>query len=172
MGAASKGIIQRGYQHNATVYKAPYAKNPFDSVTDDELNEYKKTVEKKRQGDYTDTDFSESEALSSLQISEKNKIQPMSPTNQSEPEDTVAEHQVLRIETKQVPKPSQPEVVLSDGEHVQNGDHSDTHMSTFSHSSKEDVSTEGSPKKDKKKKKGLRTPSFLKKKKDKKRIEA
>lgn len=172
MGAASKGIIQRGYQHNATVYKAPYAKNPFDSVTNDELNEYKKTVEKKRQGDYTDTDFSESEALSSLQISEKNKIQPMSPTNQSEPEDTVAEHQVLRIETKQVPKPSQPEVVLSDGEHVQNGDHSDTHMSTFSHSSKEDVSTEGSPKKDKKKKKGLRTPSFLKKKKDKKRIEA
>lgn len=172
MGAASKGIIQRGYQHNATVYKAPYAKNPFDSVTDDELNEYKKTVEKKRQGDNTDTDFSESEALSSLQISEKNKIQPMSIPNQSEQENTATEHQVLRIETKQVPKPSQPEVVLSDGEHVQNGDHSDTHMSTFSHSSKEDVSTEGSPKKDKKKKKGLRTPSFLKKKKDKKRIEA
>lgn len=51
MGAASKGIIQRGYQHNATVYKAPYAKNPFDCVTDDELNEYKKTVERKRHGD-------------------------------------------------------------------------------------------------------------------------
>uniref|UniRef100_A0A1Q3FXL8 Putative cytoskeletal protein adducin n=1 Tax=Culex tarsalis TaxID=7177 RepID=A0A1Q3FXL8_CULTA len=115
MGAASKGIIQRGYQHNATVYKAPYAKNPFDSVTDDELNEYKKTVEKKRHGDYTDTDFSESEALSSLQISDKPKNQPMSPPSQSEPEtDTAAEHQVLRIETKQVPKPSQPEVVLSD----------------------------------------------------------
>ncbi|XP_058820590.1 protein hu-li tai shao isoform X2 [Topomyia yanbarensis] len=173
MGAASKGIIQRGYQHNATVYKAPYAKNPFDSVTDDELNEYKKTVEKKRQGDYTDTDFSESEALSSLQISEtKVKNKSVCPPNPSDPEDTATEHQVLRIETKQVPKPSQPEVVLSDGEHVQNGDHSDTHMSTFSHSSKEDVSTEGSPKKDKKKKKGLRTPSFLKKKKDKKRIEA
>lgn len=51
MGAASKGIIQRGYQHNATVYKAPYAKNPFDCVTDDELNDYKKTVERKRHGD-------------------------------------------------------------------------------------------------------------------------
>lgn len=51
MGAASKGIIQRGYQHNATVYKTPYAKNPFDSVTDDELKEYKRTVEKKRAGD-------------------------------------------------------------------------------------------------------------------------
>lgn len=87
------------------------------------------------------------------------------------------------------------------GEHVQNGDHSDAHVSTFSHSSKEvndnanylvclqihvvkwqseftvclvlfvkqDISTEGSPKKDKKKKKGLRTPSFLKKKKEKKK---
>lgn len=51
MGAASKGIIQRGYQHNATVYKAPYAKNPFDCVTDDEINDYKKTVERKRHGD-------------------------------------------------------------------------------------------------------------------------
>lgn len=51
MGAASKGIIQRGYQHNATVYKAPYAKNPFDCITDDELNDYKKTVERKRHGD-------------------------------------------------------------------------------------------------------------------------
>lgn len=50
MGAASKGIIQRGYQHNATVYKTPYAKNPFDSVTDDELKEYKRTVEQKRAG--------------------------------------------------------------------------------------------------------------------------
>lgn len=51
MGAASKGIIQRGHQHNATVYKAPYAKNPFDAVTDDEINEYKRTVEKKARGD-------------------------------------------------------------------------------------------------------------------------
>lgn len=34
---------------------------------------------------------------------------------------------------------------------------------------KQDISTEGSPKKDKKKKKGLRTPSFLKKKKEKKK---
>lgn len=96
MGAASKGIIQRGYQHNATVYKAPYAKNPFDSVTDDELNDYKKTIERKRHGDCeyicrhsiqmsmlnfvvnfipdTDTDFSESEGLSSLQISAPAKL--------------------------------------------------------------------------------------------------
>lgn len=51
VGAASKGIIQRGYQHNATVYKSPYAKNPFDCVTDEELDEYKKVVEKKTKGE-------------------------------------------------------------------------------------------------------------------------
>ncbi|XP_058982169.1 protein hu-li tai shao isoform X5 [Musca domestica] len=205
MGAASKGIIQRGFQHNATVYKAPYAKNPFDNVTDDELNEYKRTVERKKKsihGEYTDTDFSESEALSSLQTSGAQQQTKQNTTtttttaavSQSEPED-VSEHQVMRIETQQAPVPSQPEVVLSDatlsfingershtatnrkpptgrGENVQNGDHSEAHLSTFSHSSKEDISTDGSPKKDKKKKKGLRTPSFLKKKKEKKKAEA
>ncbi|XP_075166052.1 adducin 1-like protein hts isoform X2 [Haematobia irritans] len=207
MGAASKGIIQRGFQHNATVYKAPYAKNPFDNVTDDELNEYKRTVERKKKsihGEYTDTDFSESEALSSLQTSGAQQQTKQNTTtttttaavSQSEPED-ISEHRVMRIETQQAPVPSQPEVVLSDatlsfingershtatnrkpptgrGENVQNGDHSEAHLSTFSHSSKEfqDISTDGSPKKDKKKKKGLRTPSFLKKKKEKKKAEA
>lgn len=51
VGAASKGIIQRGYQHNAMVYKTPYAKNPFDAVTDEELDEYKKVVERKAKGE-------------------------------------------------------------------------------------------------------------------------
>lgn len=86
MGAASKGIIQRGYQHNATMYKSPYAKNPFDCVTDEELDEYKKVVEKKTKSDCKrfyknyntpfalsrcvadDTDYSESEGLSSAQL--------------------------------------------------------------------------------------------------------
>lgn len=51
VGAASKGIIQRGFQHNAMVYKTPYAKNPFDAVTDQELDQYKKDVERKQKGD-------------------------------------------------------------------------------------------------------------------------
>lgn len=51
VGAASKGIIQRGFQHNAMVYKTPYAKNPFDTVTDEELEEYKKVVERKQKGE-------------------------------------------------------------------------------------------------------------------------
>ena len=50
VGAASKGIIQRGYQHNATVYKTPYAKNPFDQVTDEDLEEYKRFVDQKSRG--------------------------------------------------------------------------------------------------------------------------
>ncbi|XP_048526682.1 protein hu-li tai shao isoform X2 [Dendroctonus ponderosae] len=192
MGAASKGIIQRGHQHNATVYKSPYAKNPFDCITDEELDDYKKVVEKKAKGDY-DTDYSESEGLSSAQINKRlDNLQLRSPTSVTSEteEESRDEPQILRIETTTAPKPSQPEVVLSDvekspveqflraervsvnsykSENTVNGDQSDAHMSTLSQSSKEDRSiSEGSPKKDKKKKKGLRTPSFLKKKKEKK----
>ncbi|XP_063986295.1 protein hu-li tai shao isoform X8 [Diachasmimorpha longicaudata] len=183
VGAASKGIIQRGFQHNAMVYKTPYAKNPFDAVTDQELDQYKKEVARKTKGDPYDESQSESEALSSFNISRathesstaKSPIQsPVSVTSETE-EESRDEPRVLRIEKKKVPAPSQPEVVLSDGENTVNGDHSDAHHSTFSHSSKEgsmsqDVSvSEESPKKEKKKKKGLRTPSFLKKKKEKKK---
>ena len=46
IGAASKGIIQRDFQHHATVFKSPYAKNPFDSVSNDELEEYKRIIDR------------------------------------------------------------------------------------------------------------------------------
>ncbi|XP_046743051.1 protein hu-li tai shao isoform X2 [Diprion similis] len=122
VGAASKGIIQRGFQHNAMVYKTPYAKNPFDAVTDQELDQYKKDVERKQKGDPYDESQSESEALSSFNVSRathesstaKSPIQsPVSVTSETE-EESRDEPRVLRIETKQVPAPSQPEVVLSD----------------------------------------------------------
>ncbi|CAH2241643.1 jg3046 [Pararge aegeria aegeria] len=107
MGAASKGIIQRGYQHNATMYSAPYARNPFDHVTDNEIDDYRRTVERKQRPDY-DTDISESEAVSAAQVTSPN-------TAPSDTEDESRDEQrVLRIETKQVPVRSQPEVVLSD----------------------------------------------------------
>ena len=51
VGAASKGIIQRDFQHNATVYKSPYAKNPFDAVSNEELEEYKRIINTKTQRD-------------------------------------------------------------------------------------------------------------------------
>ncbi|KAK0168732.1 hypothetical protein PV327_002503 [Microctonus hyperodae] len=123
VGAASKGIIQRGFQHNAMVYKTPYAKNPFDAVTDQELDQYKKEVERKTKGDPYDESQSESEALSSFNISRathesstaKSPIQsPISITSETE-EESRDEPRVLRIEKKHVPAPSQAEVVLSDG---------------------------------------------------------
>merc|ERR1719228_1328327 len=55
VGAASKGIIQRDFQHHATVFKSPYAKNPFDSVSNEELEEYKRIIDKKSKGESTPT---------------------------------------------------------------------------------------------------------------------
>ena len=51
IGAASKGIIQKEYQHNAKVYKSAYEKNPFDNVTDAELEEYRRYVQRKQNGE-------------------------------------------------------------------------------------------------------------------------
>lgn len=51
VGAASKGIIQRDHQHNVKVYKSPYAKNPFDNISDLELEEYKRVVARKQRGE-------------------------------------------------------------------------------------------------------------------------
>lgn len=54
VGAASKGIIQREYQHNAMVYKSAYSRNPFDNVTAEELDEYKRYVARKQAGEPVD----------------------------------------------------------------------------------------------------------------------
>ncbi|XP_069139750.1 alpha-adducin-like isoform X5 [Argopecten irradians] len=45
IGAASKGIIQRDQQHNAQVYKSQYQANPFESMTEDEIERYKIEVQ-------------------------------------------------------------------------------------------------------------------------------
>ncbi|XP_068236651.1 protein hu-li tai shao isoform X3 [Palaemon carinicauda] len=209
VGAASKGIIQRDFQHNAVVYKTPYAKNPFDCITDKELDEYRDLVERKQRGDPIEEIEIEKMNImperatvdvvdDSMQDSTLNTTSPTSPASDQE----ASSARVLKVETKQAPRASKAQsVVLSDdedgvkerepspslersksafykseGETVANGDDTEAHHSTFSHSSKE-----GSPTKDtsltddsiskdkKKKKKGLRTPSFLKKKKDKKK---
>lgn len=115
VGAASKGIIQRGYQHNATVYKSPYAKNPFDCVTDEELDEYKKVVEKKTKGEckfsynfcfevfddlflfyvLDDTDYSESESAQiSKHLDSLNIRSPTSITSETEEESKDGKNQV------------------------------------------------------------------------------
>ncbi|CAB3375981.1 Hypothetical predicted protein [Cloeon dipterum] len=144
VGAASKGIIQRGFQHNAMVYKTPYAKNPFDQISDAEIEKYKRDVERKQRGESCDEDASESEPLSALDSKGRRLRSPTSPLSPA----------------------SETEEESRDGENTVNGD--DANQSTFSEGSPTKDMSEESPKKDKKKKKGLRTPSFLKKKQKKK----
>ena len=47
IGAASKGIIQRDQQHNVQVYKTQYAANPFENMSEEEIERYKYDVEHK-----------------------------------------------------------------------------------------------------------------------------
>jgi len=132
VGAASKGIIQRDFQHHATVFKSPYAKNPFDSVSTEELEEYKRIIDRKNKGDAS------------------------TPTSPVLEEDTVGdttdpgEHTAYEEET--------------DGNRTFSEGEGDTSRAT-------DPDSAMSPKKEKKKK-GLRTPSFLKKKKKDKKEKA
>jgi len=127
VGAASKGIIQRDYQHHATVYKSPYAKNPFDNISAEELQEYKRIIDSKNRNDQGG--------------------------------DMVVNNDVSTLENTTV------------GDHTFNGGEATDGNATFSEGEGDtskatdtDLSAM-SPKKEKKKKSGLRTPSFLKKKK-------
>lgn len=47
VGAASRGIIQRDHQGGAQVFKTYYAPNPFDNVTEEDVEEYKAEIQKK-----------------------------------------------------------------------------------------------------------------------------
>uniref|UniRef100_A0A5S6QGI3 Class II aldolase/adducin N-terminal domain-containing protein n=1 Tax=Trichuris muris TaxID=70415 RepID=A0A5S6QGI3_TRIMR len=47
IGAASKGIIEREFRHNAQIYQQLYQPNPFSSETDEDIKAYLKAVEKK-----------------------------------------------------------------------------------------------------------------------------
>jgi len=40
VGAASRGVIQRGHENEAAVFKTYYAPNPFDSVTEEDVEQY------------------------------------------------------------------------------------------------------------------------------------
>ncbi|XP_043224582.1 protein hu-li tai shao-like isoform X2 [Amphibalanus amphitrite] len=253
VGAASKGIIQRNYQHNATVYKTPYAKNPFDQVTDEDLEEYKRFVDQKSRGasveaevpapvteapqhaervqlpsDGEEADVSRSSAPGDVSAApapapaaaaaaatagrvdsppfspsdheegepesprsagrpgSQPPVSPVSPAGTGSPASPrglagthfpmpLAENPrvkpvpPVRAPTAPAPAPA-PRSGTAQRDLTANGDETDTgHMSTVSHTDQEDISTSEASKKDKKKKKGLRTPSFLKKKKDKKK---
>jgi len=154
VGAASKGIIQRDYQHHATVFKSPYAKNPFDNISEEELAEYKRIIDSKNNrneqgGDEVVNDVSTLEnttgEVTSPPVDPASVLSPTSPT-------TDTEHTTVGDHTFNGGEATDGNATFSEGE----GDTSkatDTDLSAMS------------PKKEKKKKSGLRTPSFLKKKK-------
>jgi len=50
VGAASRGIIQRGHESTAAMYKTYYAPNPFDNITEEEVEEYKEEIHRKTRG--------------------------------------------------------------------------------------------------------------------------
>merc|ERR1719228_2696166 len=175
VGAASKGIIQRDFQHHATVFKSPYAKNPFDSVSNEELEEYKRIIDKKSKGESTPTspileedtigDTTDPGEMTSPGAGDSTVRSPvLSPT-------TDTEHEGMRevsVSKQRVPEPTTPskEYIGDSGEHTTYEEETDGNR-TFSEgegdtSRATDPDSALSPKK---KKKGLRTPSFLKKKK-------
>ncbi|XP_076064522.1 adducin 1-like protein hts isoform X3 [Oratosquilla oratoria] len=122
VGAASKGIIQRDFQHNAVVYKTPYAKNPFDAISDQELEEYRQTVERKQRGDPVEEIEIEKMNITpevatvdvvddAAQDTNINTTAPTSPAS----EDEASSARVLKVETKQAPRASKAQsVVISD----------------------------------------------------------
>jgi len=150
VGAASKGIIQREFQHNAMVYKSAYSRNPFDNVTDAELDDYKQYVEKRQRGEPVDD---VPEHVRHLLL---------------EPVDRQLHGITSPVDPKSIQSPTSDE----EGDSAVNGEDSKIgDVSGASRSSKEgspikDLSSDKSSKKDKKKK-GIRTPSFLKSKKKK-----
>jgi len=218
IGAASKGIIQRDFQHHATVFKSPYAKNPFDSVSNDELEEYKRIIDRKQRGetspiiedpgDTTDpgsstppgcldsstvlspTTDTEHDGLRELTVSTV-RVDPSTPTKEYIGEAEEFREQLERSLSLRAPpgggaaqvkalferdtarsrslgRPGQGPLQRSPGDQTCGDDEGETDGNRTFSEGEGDTSRATDPESalsPKKKKKGLRTPSFLKKKK-------
>uniref|UniRef100_A0A0B7BJK4 Class II aldolase/adducin N-terminal domain-containing protein n=1 Tax=Arion vulgaris TaxID=1028688 RepID=A0A0B7BJK4_9EUPU len=165
VGAASKGIIQRDHQHNVVVYRQYYAANPFESMSETEMEQYQAEVQRKERGE---------PELEELVQEPVNEV----PQQPPEPERQVAEV-VQERDTKNEERARLSQVQKLrdelDEEKPASPLKSDTMKSTDSASGGETLeersSKEGSPTKEqpsqtkeKKKKKKFRIPSFSKKK--------
>merc|ERR1712062_281100 len=159
VGAASKGIIQRDFQHHATVFKSAYARNPFDNVSEDELAEYRRIIDSKSRAEATDSSM----AGAHNSTFEGDVTSP--PTTAGGAGDNTL---------SPVLSPTSDTKHTTAGDHTFNGEETDGNR-TFSEgegdTSKATDTEMASPRKEKKKKSGLRTPSFLKKKKKDKKKE-
>merc|ERR1711981_1361925 len=172
VGAASKGIIQRDFQHHATVFKSPYAKNPFDSISNEELEEYKRIIDKKNRGESevtspvgNDDTFAEDTTDPDLDSLNMSSALERSLSTRGPPRTSQFDRNSSR--SKSLGRPG------AKGDHY-NGEETDGNR-TFSEgegdTSRATDTEMASPRKEKKKKSGLRTPSFLKKKKKDKKKE-
>jgi len=148
VGAASKGIIQREHQHNAVVYKQYYAANPFEAVTDDDIQKYKADIDKKNHPDAEGEGEGDAGADVQIEASVEGEVQVAA---------TISDIEQNR------------EGVMNGDEHGEDKPKSPSKSDTLksTESGEGDAShADGSPTKDKKKKGGkFRMPSFGKKKK-------
>ncbi|XP_071827242.1 gamma-adducin-like isoform X3 [Apostichopus japonicus] len=159
--AKSKGIIQREYQDEAVLYTA-YAPNPFTSMSEREILDYKKEI-----ADKTGQDVKEIELIVQAEETEIKETK-----EESEDGEKV---KTQKITTKTVTiHGDEPGTVETTTVSIVNGEKEDDDDRAPSPTPEGSQSVEGSPSKDSslsptKKKKKFRTPSFLsKKKKDKK----
>ncbi|XP_011425995.1 alpha-adducin isoform X10 [Magallana gigas] len=112
IGAASKGIIQRDQQHNVQVYKSQYQANPFENMTQDEIDRYKVEVEKKAKGEpvSTPTEDSLEPGPDGKLISTEERMQIIQ--QQQQPETTP--EKAAPVEVKHAVEPPKPAVVDDD----------------------------------------------------------
>lgn len=176
IGAASKGIIQRDQQHNVQVYHTQYAANPFETMSEDEIEKYKWEVEHKGGPDGLPTvqeEQLEPGPEGKLISTEERLQQVQQKVEESAP--TVEFSEDGRGEGYRV---NAKKAMNGDDDQMRSPAKSDTLRSTDSASGGETLeersSKEGSPTKEhpsptkeKKKKKKFRMPSFSKTKKSK-----
>jgi len=174
MGAASKGIIQRDHQHNAVMYRQYYSANPFENMTESEIEQYQAEVQRKERGEPVNESIEE--------VSEEPVSHP--PPSQPEPDTEVDTRQPEVTFNGNLSRTSEQSSQGEEmGEKPGSPSKSDTMRSTDSASGGETLeersSKEGSPTKehpsptkDKKKKKKFRMPSFKTSKKNKENKES
>ncbi|XP_076435277.1 uncharacterized protein LOC143275160 isoform X2 [Babylonia areolata] len=105
VGAASKGIIQRDHQHNAVVYRSYYAANPFENMTEEEIDAYKQGLEQGKQQGEEPEDIPAPEGQL---ISSEERRQNIERSREETQEDTQEDTEVKRAQ------PVSPVPVVSD----------------------------------------------------------
>ncbi|CAH1784017.1 unnamed protein product [Owenia fusiformis] len=187
IGAASKGIIQRDHQHNAVVYKQYYAANPFDNVTQDDVEAYQKEIERKARGEPESPELTpgpDGQLISSEERQQQLRESQPQETNIDDPAPAV---KLQRSSSDRRPEQS-PQLVKELNDNFQrskserkpknkskaiNGDDAGNKSDTMPGKSSTEASpskaatlpaSTSSPQKEKKKKKKFRMPSFSKKK--------